>query len=112
MEINGPLIISIQDDDTSLKRELHLAFKPEFAQLTTPQRLNALEVYMQQLHSASQGLHKDDPDRLGMETVRQICEALREHIRADEVDLDEIIVIEIQPTINLSGIVTSQSSIN
>jgi tRNA (Thr-GGU) A37 N-methylase len=112
MEINGPLIVSIQDDEASLKRELHISFKPAFVQLNPPDRVKALENYMQQLNSVFQTMATDDPNRLGMETVYQICENLREHIRLDEIDLDETIIIEIQPTISISSFITDNPSIN
>jgi len=49
---------------------------------------------------------------MGMETVYQICDNLREHIRADEIDLEETIVIEIQPTISIANLISGNSSIN
>lgn len=112
MEIKGPLTISVQDDETSLKRELHISFKPAFVKSEVPERFKQLETYMNELVQALQPLKKDAPDRLGMETVYQICENLLDHIRADEIDLHETIVIEIQPTISISSIVTGRSSIN
>jgi hypothetical protein len=112
MEINGPLIISQQEDDTSMKRELHIAFKPAFIQLEAPERAKVLKDYMSQLNLGLGTMDKDDPDRQGMETVIQICENLLEHIRADEIDLGKTIVIEIQPTVSITGLVTGSSSIN
>ena len=112
MEIKGPLTISVQDDDNSLKRELHISFKSNFVHADVSERIKQLETYMNQLVQASQSMSKDAPDRLGMETVYQICENLLDHIRADEIDLNATIVIEIQPTISISSIVTGHSSIN
>jgi hypothetical protein len=112
MEINGPLIISIQDEETSLKRELHIGFKPTFIQSEVPERIRQLESYMNEIGHALQSLKNDDPDRQGMEMVYQICENLLDHIRADAIDLDETIVIEIQPTISIASFVTGRSSIN
>ena len=112
MEIKGPLTISVQDDDTSLKRELHISFKPAFVESDVSERIKKLEAYMSELVQALQQLSQDAPDRLGVETMYQICENLLDHIRADEIDLLETIVIEIQPTISISSIVTGHSSIN
>ena len=112
MEINGPLTISVQDDDMSLKRELHISFKPAFVQSEVPERIKQLERYMNELDQTMRPLNIDAPDRLGMETVYQVCANLIDHIRADEIDLNETIVIEIQPTISISSIVTGHSSIN
>lgn len=112
MEINGPLIISVQEDDASLNRELHIGFKPAFVHLNSQQRVQVLTDYIHQLNSALQPLENDDPNRMGMETVYQICDNLREHIRADEIDLEETIVIEIQPTISIANLISGNSSIN
>jgi hypothetical protein len=112
MEINRPLIISLQEDDTSMKREPHIAFKPAFILLEAPERAKELMDYMTQLNSSLGTMDKDNPDRQGMETVIQICEYLLEHIRADEIDLGETNVIEIQPTVSITGLVTGSSSIN
>jgi hypothetical protein len=112
MEIDGPLIISVQEDNAPLKRELHISFKPTFVQLQTTEHAKLLTDYMEQLNSVLQILEQDNPDRLGMETVHQICDDLREHIRVDESDLDETIVIEIPPTVGISGFVSGGSSIN
>ncbi|KPJ89989.1 MAG: hypothetical protein AMJ53_15160 [Gammaproteobacteria bacterium SG8_11] len=112
MEIKGPLVISVQDDDSSLKRELHITFKPAFKQSPVAQRVQALQDYMNELSLAMQPLQQDSSDRRGMETVHQICGNLLEHIRADEIDLNETIVIEIQPKISISSFVTGHSSIN
>jgi hypothetical protein len=81
-------------------------------QLDVPGRVNQLEIYINELDYALQQLRKDDPERLGMETVYQICDNLLDHIRADEIDLNETIVMEIQPTIIISSFVAGQSSIN
>ena len=112
MEINGPLIIAVQDDESSLKREPHLSFKPAFIQLNVRDRAKSLENYMSQLYAARQALAGDSPDREGMETVYQICDNLLEYIRSDEIDIYETIVIEIQPAINLSNFITGDTSIN
>jgi hypothetical protein len=112
MKINGPLIISLQEDDTSMRRELHIAFKPAFIQLEVPERAKVLMDYMSHLNVGLGTMDKDDPDRQGMETVTQICENLLEHIRADEIDLEETIVIEIQPTVSITSLITGNFSIN
>ena len=46
MEINDPLIISVQEDDVSFNRELHIGFKPAFVQLNPQQRAQVLMDYM------------------------------------------------------------------
>ncbi|MGD8940986.1 MAG: hypothetical protein PVJ72_16495 [Gammaproteobacteria bacterium] len=112
MEINGPLILSVQEDETSLKRELHISFKPAFEQMDVPGRVSRLGNYMNELGEALQELPENDPDRSGMATVYQICKNLLDHIRADEIDLSETIIMEIQPSISIASFVSGQSSIN
>lgn len=67
---------------------------------------------MTQMNSGLGTMDKDEPDRRGMETVIQICESLADHIRADEIDLEETIVIESQPTVSISGLTSGTCSIN
>lgn len=112
MEIEGPLIISVQDDETSHKRELHVAFKPGFIQQKVFERVEALQTYMDKLNHNLKKLARDNPDRIGMETVYQVCNNLLEYIREDEIDLNKTIVIEIQPSINITHFITGDSSNN
>ena len=49
---------------------------------------------------------------LGIETILQICENLLEYITKDEIDLNETIVIEISPTINITSLMTGTTTIN
>ena len=112
MEIEGPLHISVIDDKTSLNRELHLSFKPDFIQEKLFERTEAFQKYIDHLKHDLQKLEKDNPDRLGMETILQICENLTEAIINDEIDLNETIVIEINPSINVTNLITGSGAIN
>lgn len=112
MEINGPFIFSIQTDDTSLQRELHITFKPDFIHQNVSGRIGEPQDDMNQLTRHIQLLDNENPDRTGMKTMYQICENLLEYIQGDEIDLNETIVIEVQPTINIASFVTGRSTIN
>ena len=112
MEIEGPLRISVQDDENSLKRELHLSFTPQFIQEKLFERTEAFQNYIDHLKHNLQKLEKDNVDRLGMETILQICENLLEYITNDEIDLNTTIVIEISPTINITSLMTGTTTIN
>ena len=112
MQIEGPLAISIQDDETSMKRELHLSFKPGFVRKELFERTEEFQTYIDRLNHNLSKLAKDNPDRLGMETILEICENLREYIAKDEIDLNETIVIEIQPSVNITNFITSEPTIN
>lgn len=112
MEISGPLNIAVQEDESSLRRELHLSFKPDFIEEKLFERTEAFQKYIDHLKHDLQKLDKDNPDRLGMETIVQVCENLVEYIAKDELDLHETIVIEISPSINIANLVTGSTSIN
>lgn len=112
MEIEGPFNILVKDDETSLKRELHLSFKSEFILEKLFERTEAFQKYIDHLKHKLQKLEKDNTDRLGMETILQICENLSEYIINDEIDLNETIVIEISPKINITNLMTGATSIN
>ena len=112
MEIEGPLNISVQEDESSLKRELHISFTPAFIQEKLFERTEVFQSYIDHLKHDLRKLDHADPNRLGIETILQICENLVEYIEKDEIDLDETIVIEINPTINITNFITSTGSIN
>ena len=112
MEIKGPLIISVQTDDTSMKRELHISFKPAFIQQSVSERVRELQSYMAQITKGILPLDDGDPNRAGMEAIYQVCANLIEFIRSDEIDLTETIIIEIEPTINLANFIMDRSLIN
>jgi len=112
MEIAGPLNISMQEDKTTLRRELRLTFKPGFTQEKLFERTEAFQKYIDHLKHDLHKLEKDNPDRLGMETILQICENLAEYIAKDELDLHETIVIEINPSINITNRITGSTANN
>jgi hypothetical protein len=111
MEISGPLRISVQEDKSSLKRELHLSFNPAFIEEKLFERTEAFQKYIDHLKHDLHKLGSDDPDRLGTETILQICENLAEDIAKDELDLHDTIIIEINPSIDITRLVTDSFSI-
>jgi hypothetical protein len=112
MEIEGPLDISVQDDASSLKHELHISFKPAFTQEKLFERTEAFQTYIDHLKHSLRKLDHADPNRLGIETILEICENLSEYIARDEIDLNETIVIEVNPAINIANLITGATSIN
>lgn len=94
MQIVGPFSISIVDNEQSGNRELHLAFKPGFQGASLDDRHAQLNTYLQELASGIQ--QSEDPaSQQGMLLIQQIAEELRPHIQADEIELDETIIIEL-----------------
>lgn len=106
MEFSAPLNISIQEDESSLKRELHLTFNPAFIEEKLFERTEAFQKYIDHLNHDLHKLSSDDPDRLGIETILQTCENLAEAIAKDELDLHKTIVIEINPSTDITRLVT------
>ena len=95
MEITGPLNIGVLDNDTG-GRELHLSFKPEFRILHLPQQSASFQEFIKTLINEIHKLDETDSNRQGMTTILQICEQLQPHIDANELPLEETIVVNIQ----------------
>ncbi len=96
MEIQGPFTIAISDNSDSGLRELHLGFKPAVQQQKLEERLSAIKNHLSELHKNINS-ESDANNQQGMITISQIIEELLPHLEADEIPLDETIVIEIGP---------------
>lgn len=97
MQIQGPLRIKVVTNETSGSHELHLDFADDFRNLDPAQRTQGFREYIQGLHQDLQNA-ADSAEQQGMATVLQIAEQLLPHIDADEIELEETIIIEIGPT--------------
>lgn len=95
MEISGPLNIGVLDNDSG-GRELHLSFKPEFRVLNLQQQTGKFKAFIKTLVNQIHQLEESDSNRQGMMTILQICEQLQPHIEANELPLEETIVVNIQ----------------
>ncbi|MCW8830827.1 MAG: transcriptional regulator [Gammaproteobacteria bacterium] len=96
MLIKGPLNISIIDTDTG-ERELHLKFSPEFKTLKLNQQCDAFHEFLHYLKTEIDILEDSDPNRHGILTIQQIAEQLLPHIEANEIPLEDAIVVNIHP---------------
>ncbi len=97
MEIQGPFTIAINDNSETGVHELHLGFKPGFQQLPLDQRLTTLQQHLQELeHNIAN--ESSDANRQGMLTIAQIAQEIYPHLEADEIPLDETIIIEMGPS--------------
>ena len=95
MLIKGPINISIIDTDTG-ERELHLKFSAEFKALKLNQQCDSFHEFIHYLKSEIDILEESDPNRHGMLTIQQISEQLLPHIKANEIPLEDAIVVNIQ----------------
>ena len=95
MIIDAPFKIGILDTATG-GRELQLEFTEEFRHLNLAQQADEFSDYISRLINEISRLDESDADRQGMITIRQIAEQLQPHIEANEIPLEETIVIELQ----------------
>ncbi len=103
MEIDGPLSISIVDNDTTGARELQLNFKADFRALDHEMRLVMFQKYISDLGKRI-SLTEEGPDRQGMLTIQQLAEQLLPYLSSDEIPLEETIVVELQTGSPLGGL--------
>ncbi|MGB5455520.1 MAG: transcriptional regulator [Gammaproteobacteria bacterium] len=107
MEINGPFKIGIQQNDLG-GQELHLDFTAEFRALNLAQQADTFQNYVRSLINEISRLDQNDANRQGMLTILQVAEQLTPHIEANEIPLEETIVISLQQD-NPFGNITLQS---
>jgi hypothetical protein len=95
MIIDAPFKIGILDSAMG-GRELQLDFTEEFRRLNLAQQADEFSNYIHRLINEISRLDEDNADRQGMITIMQIAEQLQPHIEANEIPLEETIVIELQ----------------
>ena len=97
MQIQGPFQIQVITNEDSQSRELHLSFSNEFQRNPLEQRLSDFRRYIGDLQK-SIGQTDDPASQQGMLTILQISEQILPHLEADEIPLEEPIVVEIGPS--------------
>ncbi len=107
MEINGPFRIGTLQNDMG-GHELHLDFSPEFRAMNLAQQVDAMRSYISSLVNDIAGLDEKDPNRQGMLTILQVAQQLMPHIEANEIPLEETIVVSLQQD-NPFGNITLQT---
>jgi len=106
MQIEGPFNIRVVTNEDSQTRELQLSFTAAFQQMNLQQRMEDFRQHMSDLQQSVTDT-EDDATRQGMLTILQISEQLLPHMEADEIPLDETIVIEIGPSSPFDQILSS-----
>ena len=106
MQIEGPFNIQIQDNADNQSRELHLSFTAEFRQQDLDERLASFRQHLNDLQGSIQNT-SDPAEQQGMLMILQISEQLAPHLEADEIPLDETIVIEMGPASPLDQLLNS-----
>jgi len=95
MEITGPLKIGVMDNDMG-GREIHIGFRDDFRILNIQQQSEQFRQFIAEVSTAASKLDEQDTNRQGMLTILQICEQLLPHIEANEIPLEETIVVNIE----------------
>lgn len=106
MQIEGPFNIRVVTNEDSQTRELQLSFNAAFQQKTLQQRLEEFRQHIVDLQHSIQDTD-DEASQQGMLTILQISEQLLPHLEADEIPLEETIVIEIGPASPFDQILSS-----
>jgi hypothetical protein len=108
MRITGPLHIGIVDDTTTGGRELHLSFTEAFRQLTPFEQAEQFAKYVEDLRRAVAVQGQNNEERQGLFTILSIAEELLPHVQADDLALDETVVVEIKPEFSLDSLIRSE----
>ncbi len=95
MQIKGPLKISVVDSDIG-SRELQLSFTGEFMAMNLQQQSEAFKTYVDEISDEISQYSEQDADYQGLLVILQVCEQLLPHIEANEIPLNETIVVNIQ----------------
>ena len=105
MQIEGPLTVGIVDNQETRSRELHIGFKADFRAQELEQRIESINAYLTELQAASRSTDADDTSTQGVLLLAQVVEQLLPHLQADEIPLNETIVIEIQSQNSLNDLI-------
>lgn len=95
MKIEGPLNVSVLDDEIQNKRTLEIDFTDEYQQLTPELQSSEMKSYIQKLFQNADALTPGDSSREGLLLIMQICEELLPYIQQQELDLSETITMEL-----------------
>ena len=107
MQITGPFTIGTLQNDMG-NHELHLNFTAEFRAMNLAQQADSFQNYINNLINEIGRLDENDANRQGMLTILQVAEQLMPHIQANEIPLEETIVISLQQD-NPFGNITLQN---
>ncbi len=107
MEISGPFKIGTMQNDMG-GQELHLDFTQEFKAMNLAQQIDSFKNYIAELINDIAQLEESEPNRRGMIMILQIAEQMLPHIEANEIPLEETIVVGLQQD-NPFGNITLQS---
>ncbi|MDH5648992.1 MAG: hypothetical protein OEY67_04985 [Gammaproteobacteria bacterium] len=108
MKIEGPLKIGVIDNGNGAGHQLEIKFTEAFQGLPVAQRVLEFRNYVSGLRMQLSGKGLDDDNRQGVSMVLQISEQLLNYIESDEIPLNEIIMIDIEAELALSGLLKEE----
>ena len=106
MLIDGPFNLQIMEADGT--RELHITYKEAYQALDLPSRVQQMQQHLQDLQANYQA-SSDPAEQQGMQMIMQVISQILPYIEADDISLDEAIVLELEKTTAISSLINDAS---
>lgn len=106
MLIDGPFDLQIMESDDS--RELHITYKDAYQALDLASRVQQMQQHLRDLQANYQA-SSDPAEQQGMQMIMQVVSQILPYIEADEISLDEAIVLELEKTTPLNSLISDAS---
>ena len=106
MLIDGPFNLQIMEADGT--RELHITYKEEYQALGLSSRVQQMHQHLQDLQANYQA-SSDPAEQQGMQMIMQVISQILPYIEADDISLDEAIVLELEKTTAISSLINDAS---
>ena len=95
MQIDGPFVIEVIDDESRNCRRVEVRFREEFQNLDTDQQCRRVESYIQHLYQLVKSLDQESADYQGVQLILPLCEQVLPYLADKSIDLTETISLEI-----------------
>ncbi len=106
MLIDGPFDLQIMESDDT--RELHITYKEAYQALDLASRVQQMQQHLQDLQTTYQA-SSDPAEQQGMQMIIQVVSHILPFIEADELPLDEAIVLELEKTTAINSLINDAS---
>lgn len=106
MLIDGPFDLQIMESDDT--RELHITYKDAYQALDLAGRVQQMQQHLRDLEANYQA-SSDPAEQQGMQMIMQVVAQILPYIEADEISLDEAIVLELEKTPSLNKLINDAS---
>jgi len=95
MQIEGPFVIGVIDDESRNCRKLEIRFREDFQGLNADQQCRRIESYIQHLYQMAKSLDQESADYQGVQLILPLCEQVLPYLADQSIDLTETISLEI-----------------